>query len=264
MFVIGKILTMAMMPTPLLVEILLIGLLLRRFLFGRMLVTLAATVFAICLIFPVDQWAVRPIEDRFPQVRTPPEHVDGIIVLGGSIDDLTSEDRQTPVTGAAGDRLTTFVALARRYPDARLVFTGGSGDIEQGVTNEAKWVRILFESLGLPDERVIYENRSRTTHENATDSFALVHPKPDETWILITSASHMPRSVGVFRKAGWRVIPWPVGYVSRDHLTTYSLVSGNRFATLDWAAHEWIGMVTYRLRGWTDTVFPKPEAFTGH
>ncbi|WP_291362905.1 YdcF family protein [Acetobacter sp. UBA5411] len=259
MFIIGKILTMIMMPTALLVEILLIGLLLRRFLFGRALVTFAAAAFAICLFFPVDQWAIRPIEDRFPQVRTPPEHVDGIIVLGGSIDCLTSQDRQTPVTGAAGDRLTTFVALARRYPDAKLVFTGGSGDIEQGITNEAKWVRLIFESLGLSDDRVIYENRSRTTRENATDSFALVHPKPDETWILVTSASHMPRSVGVFRKAGWRVLPWPVGYVSRDHIHNYSLSLGNRFAILDWAAHEWIGMAAYRLRGWTDTFFPKPE-----
>ncbi|MCH4091072.1 YdcF family protein [Acetobacter sp.] len=259
MFIIGKILTMIMMPTALLVETLLFGLLLRRFLFGRALTTLAAAALAFCLIFPVDQWAIRPIEDRFPQIRTPPGHVDGIIVLGGSIDCLTSEDRQTPVTGAAGDRLTTFLALARRYPDARLVFTGGSGDIEQGVTTEAKWVRLLFESLGLPDDRVIYENRSRTTRENATDSFALVHPKPDETWVLITSASHMPRSVGVFRKAGWHVLPWPVGYVSRDRLRGYSLSLGNRFATLDWAAHEWIGMVAYRLRGWTNTLFPKPE-----
>ena len=258
MFVIGKILAMTMSPSALLVEMLRIGLLLRRFLIGRALVTLSALGFALCLFFPVDQWAIRPIEDRFPQVRTPPAHVDGIIVLGGSIDDLTSEDRQTPVTGAAGDRLTTFVTLARRYPEAKLVFTGGSGDIEQGITNEAKWVRILFEGLGLPDDRVIYENQSRTTRENATDSYALVHPRPDETWILVTSASHMPRSVGVFRKAGWKVLPWPVGYLSRDHLKGYSLSLGNRMAELDWAAHEWIGMVVYRMRGWTDSLFPAP------
>ncbi|NHN88969.1 YdcF family protein [Acetobacter conturbans] len=259
MFVIGKILTMAMMPTAFLVETLLLGLLLRRFLFGRVLVGLGALGLATCLVFPVDQWVIRPIEDRFPQVRTPPEHVDGIIVLGGSIDDLTSEDRQIPVTGAAGDRLTTFVALARRYPDAKLVFTGGSGDIVQGSANEAKWVRILFEGLGLPEERVIYENHSRTTRENATDSYALVHPQPDETWVLVTSASHMPRSVGVFRKAGWHVLPWPVGYLSRDNLRGYSLSLGGRMATLDWAAHEWIGMVAYYLRGWTDSMFPAPE-----
>lgn len=260
MFFIGKILSMAFMPTAFLVEMLLVGLLLRRFRVGRMLVGLSAAAFAVCLVLPVDQWAVRPLDDRFPQVRTPPAHVDGIIVLGGSIDDLTSEDRQTPVTGAAGDRLTTFVTLARRYPDARLVFTGGSGDVVQGVTNEAKWVRRLFEGLGLPPERVTYEDRSRTTHENATDSFALIHPKPDETWILLTSASHMPRSVGVFRQAGWHVLPYPVGYMTRDRLTQPSLSLGGRMALLDWAAHEWIGLVTYRLRGWTDALFPGPLA----
>lgn len=258
MFLIGKLLTIALMPTAFLVWTLIAGLLLRRFRAGRIVAGLAAWGLGICLVFPVDQWAIRPLDDRFPQIRTPPAHVDGIIVLGGSIDDLTSEDRQVPVTGAAGDRLTTFVTLARRYPEAKLVFTGGSGDIRQGVTDEARWVRILLDGLGLPPERVIYENRSRTTRENATDSFELVHPKPEETWILVTSASHMPRSVGVFRQAGWHVLPWPVGYLSRDHLHGVSLSLGAKMNVLDWAAHEWTGMVAYRLRGWTDALFPGP------
>jgi uncharacterized SAM-binding protein YcdF (DUF218 family) len=213
---------------------------------------------AFSLFFPVDQWLVRPLDDRFPPVTAPPAHVDGIIVLGGSIDDLTSEDRGVPVIGAAGDRITAFVALARRYPEAKLVFTGGSGNIVQGMTNEAKWARILFASLGLPADRVIYENRSRTTRENATDSFALVRPRAGETWILVTSASHMPRAVGVFRHVGWPVLPWPVGYLSRDRLPGYSLSLGARFAIIDWAAHEWIGLAAYRARGWTDALFPGP------
>lgn len=258
MFITGKILGIAMLPTAFLVETLLLGLLLRNFRPGRRLVACAATGLAICLFLPVDQWALRPLEDRFPQPSLP-AHVDGIIVLGGSIDDLTSEDRQTPVTGTAGDRLTTFVALARHYPEARLVFTGGSGDVVQGVTDEARWVRILFERLGLPDSRVLYENRSRNTRENATLSFDLVHPRADETWLLVTSASHMPRSVGVFRKAGWHILPYPVGYMSRDRLHGYSLSLGSRMAILDWAAHEWIGLAAYRLRGWTGAFFPAPQ-----
>lgn len=258
MFLIGKLLTMMMMPTALLVELLLLGLLFRRHRTGRMLVGGVAVLLALCLVCPVDQWAIRPLEDRFPQVRTLPPHVDGIIVLGGSIDDLLSEDRQTPVTGQAGDRLTAFGTLARHYPDAKLVFTGGSGDVTQGVTNEAKWAKILLAGIGLPPERVVWENRSRTTRENATDSFTLVHPKPDETWLLVTSASHMPRSMGVFRRIGWNVTPYPVGYLSREHLRAYSLSLGSRMAVLDWAAHEWIGLAAYRMRGWTDTFFPAP------
>ncbi|NHO20659.1 YdcF family protein [Acetobacter oeni] len=258
MFLIGKLLTIAMLPTAFLIETLLLGLIFYRFRSGRFLIMAAASGLAICLVFPVDQWAIRPLDDRFPQVKMPPAHIDGIIVLGGSVDDVTSEDRQTPVTGTAGDRLTTFAILARHYPNAKLLFTGGSGDIVQGITNEAKWVHILFDGLGLPPDRVIYENHSRTTRENATESFALIHPKPDETWILVTSASHMPRSVGVFRKAGWHIIPWPVGYMSRDRLKSYTLSLGTRMAILDWAAHEWIGMVAYRAHGWTDALFPGP------
>lgn len=258
MFTIGKILTIALSPTALLVEALLVGLLFRATRAGRALVWAAAIGFGACLVFPVEQWAVRPLDDRFPQIVDPPAHVDGVIVLGGSIDDVLSQDRGTPIIANAANRLTAFVALSRRYPDAKLVFTGGSGDIKQGVSNEAKWARMALNELGLPPDRVIYEDRSRTTRENATDSYALVHPKPDEVWVLITSASHMPRSVGVFRKIGWNVLPFPVGYVSRERLSAWPLSLGGRLATLDWAAHEWIGLTAYRLRGWTDAWFPGP------
>ena len=100
--------------------------------------------------------------------------------------------------------MTTFVILAKRYPGAKLVFTGGSGAIEQGVSNEAEYARILLEQLGLPPDRVVFETTSRTTWENAVNTYALVKPQPSESWILLTSASHMPRAVGVFRKLGGR------------------------------------------------------------
>ena len=160
------------------------------------------------------------------------------------------------------DRETIEAALeayaARRYPRAKLVFTGGSGDIEQGVSNEAGYARILLEQLGLPPERVVFENMSRTTWENAVNASALVKPRPGERWVLLTSASHMPRAVGVFRKAGWSVLPWPVGYQSRDHITAYAPSLGQKLAVLDWAVHEWIGLVVYYLHGWTSALFPAP------
>ena len=259
MFIVGKILTMLMLPTALMVECVLVGLLLRRFRVGRVVLGLGAIALAVCLLLPVEGWITRPLEDRFPAVTAPPDTVDGIVLLGGGIDDLTSQDRGTPILNGAANRVTSFVILAKRYPQARLVFTGGSGSIVQGVSNEAAWARIMFEQLGLPPERVLFESRSRTTWENAIDSAALVKPKPGERWVLLTSAVHMPRAVGVFRKAGWTVLPWPSGYETRDHVSEIPLSLGQKLATLDWGAHEWIGLVAYYLRGWSSALFPRPE-----
>ncbi len=235
------------------------GLLLSHRPLGRVLLRLGAALLAACLLLPLDAWAIRPLEDRFAAVTTMPDRVDGIIVLGGAIDDVTSRDRGTPILTSGANRLTTFVILARRYPNAKLVFTGGSGAIRQGVANEAEYTRILLDQLGLPASRVVFESASRTTLENALNTSALVHPQPGERWVLLTSASHMPRAVGVFRHAGWTVLPWPVGYQSRDRLSVVPQSLGARLAVLDWAVHEWIGLVAYRLRGATDALFPAPD-----
>ena len=258
MFILDKLLTLLLLPTALMVECLLLGLLFRRWRIGRGLVFLGALAMAVCLLLPVDDWSIRPLEDRFPAITEPPEKIDGIVVLGGAIDELTSRDRNTPTLNSAANRITSFVFLARRYPQARLVFTGGSGAIQQGLSNEARYARILFAQLGLPAERITFEAASRTTWENATDSFALVKPKLGETWILLTSASHMPRAVGAFRKAGWNILPWPVGYQSRDLIIAWGRPLGQKLATLDWAAHEWIGLAAYYLQGRSSALFPGP------
>jgi uncharacterized SAM-binding protein YcdF (DUF218 family) len=258
MFIVDKILTMLILPTALMTECALLGLLLSRWPIGHILLFVAIGAMTACLILPVDTWAVRPLEDRFPAITTPPVKVDGIVVLGGAIDDLTSRDRGTPTLNSAANRMTTFVGLARRYPQAKLVFTGGSGDLEQGVSNEAEYARILIEQLGLPPDRVTFENTSRTTWENAANTYDLVKPQPGELWILLTSASHMPRAVGVFHKVGWTVLPWPVGYQSRDHISAYPQSMGKKLAVLDWAAHEWIGLAIYYLQGRISALLPAP------
>ncbi len=139
------------------------------------------------------------------------------------------------------------------------MFTGGSGRVEQGITTEARFARILLQDLGLPPERVVFEDQSRTTAENAAFSRDLVQPKPGEIWALVTSASHMPRAVGVFRAAGWPVLAWPAGYLSRDNLTALAPSLGGKLATLDLAAHEWEGLLAYWLMGKTASLLPVPS-----
>ena len=251
-----KVLLAALLPSALLVECAAAGLLLRRWRLGRALLVAGVSGLAACLVLPVESWALRPLEDRFPLVTSFPARVDGVIVLGGAVDELTSRDHDTPVLNEAANRITTFAILARHYPAAKLVFTGGSGGLAQGVSSEAQFARTLLGDLGVAPGRVLFEDKSLTTYENATLTRDLVHPAPGEVWALVTSASHMPRSVAVFQAAGWDVLPWPAGPRARSGLFPLSRSLGAKLAALDAAAHEWAGLFGYWVTGKTQSLMP--------
>ena len=224
----------------------------RRVRAGQWLLIASAAAVAVVAITPVSTWMLRPLETRFAKpVLT---HVDGIIVLGGAISLPRSIAVQHVDLNRMAGRMTTFAMLARRYPSAKKIFSGG-GRWHGHAESEAVWARQMFEGLGVRDVR--YEDRSRNTHENAVFSAAMIHPKPGEVWLLVTSAPDLPRAVGAFRGAGWPV----VGYPADHHALGSGWFSGlsDGFADLDWAAHEWIGLIYYRLRGWTPALLPGPE-----
>ena len=208
---------------------------------------------------PLATWMTWPLENRFSRPATAPERVDGIIILGGAVDqDLTSARGIPSLTGAA-ERMTEAVALGRRFPDARIVFSGGTANPLRHSMTEADVARLLFDQLGLGPDRVTYENAARNTAENATLSRALMNPQPGETWLLVTSASHMPRSMGVFRAAGWPVVAWPVNYSTGvTHLSGYDEPFSERLGMAEWAMREYLGLVAYRVLGRTDALFPTP------
>ena len=213
----------------------------------------------IILMLPVDMWLLRPLEDRFPPAPLPTQ-LDGVVVLGGGLSTWITADRGRPVPNRDGDRLVAFAALARRYPHARLVFAGGPPARRPGRLGEAEASRILLEGLGVQPGRIRFDDQSLTTWENARNALALAEVQPNETWLLVTSASHMPRAMGAFRAAGWpTLLPWPVAY--RTPRTGWSipfLPVGNKLAAVDLAAHEWAGLVSYWLRGHTGRLLPAP------
>jgi uncharacterized SAM-binding protein YcdF (DUF218 family) len=150
--------------------------------------------------------------------------------------------------------------LATRYPDARLVFTGGSGNLFRPDLSESRVIRPVFAQLGV-GERVLYEGRSRNTFENAELTAELVDPKPDEVWVVVTSAFHMPRAVGCFRSVGWQVIPYPADHRTDGDANWWppQIAFGANLRHLDLAAHEWLGLVAYRLTGRSNALFPRPD-----
>jgi uncharacterized SAM-binding protein YcdF (DUF218 family) len=264
-FILSKTIGIMLMPTNLLIGLGLVGvvLLLTRFaLLGRRLIVAAIVLLAICGFSPLGYWLLYPLESRFPPWDAARGAPDGIIVLGGPVDGDLSVAHATPVTRSATDRIIAGAALAYRYPNARLLFTGGSANLISNDAKEADYAAEIFASLGIPKTRLTMERLSRNTYENAIFSRALVAPKAGERWLLVTSAYHMPRSVGLFRKAGFDVEPYPVDWRvgGRADLASFTGFSVDGLARTDTGWREWVGLVAYRLAGRADALFPGPTA----
>ncbi|NWG24803.1 MAG: YdcF family protein [Pseudorhodoplanes sp.] len=231
---------------------------------GRRIVVVGVLVMMALGLSPLGPFAVLTLEDRFPPWDPSRGDPEGIVVLGGSISPEISAARNEVSVGASAERLTVIPELARRYPNAKIVFTGGSANLFGG-EREADYADRLLATFGLPPGRVIVERDARNTVENAELTKALVKPKSGERWLLITSSWHMPRAVGVFRKAGFDIEPYPVDWISTGKDTWLrfpgSFVGGLR--AIDEAAHEWIGLTVYWLTGRSSELFPGPKAAAG-
>lgn len=264
MFVVSKILWAIASPSTLIVACLAAGALLLVFRrgsrWGRRLVLIGTAALTLASIQPIASLPLIALEDRFPPPVALPQNVDGIIVLSGMLQVGVTKARGQVSLNAGADRLTAFMALAQRYPDARLVFTGGSASIVDRSVKEADLARSLLADMGFPVARILFEDQSRNTWENALFTHRAIQPRPGETWLLVTSAFHMPRSIGCFRQAGWSVIPYPVDYQTEGLAEpSFDVDPSGGLRNLDWAVHEILGLVAYRLLGQSDSLWPGPE-----
>ena len=226
---------------------------------ARWIITLTALAALAMATLPVVTWPIVALENRFQVSPALPAKVDGIITLGGIVNQFISAARGRTSVGPGAERLTEFALLARRYPTAKLVFTGGSGNLFKQDLKEADYLRPFLDKLGLSGRDVIFENQSRNTFENAVFSKRLAEPAPDEVWVLITSAMHMPRAVGVFRQAGWNVIAYPVSFATDGrYQTALEFNLGRGLGNTTRWLHEWLGLVAYWLTGRSDSLFPGP------
>lgn len=259
-FYTAKLVWLVISPDSLFVILLVIGWL--WLLMGKKrkaLVLLGVLTFGSVLVsvWPVGDWMLYPLESRFQHNPPLPEKVDGIIVLGGSVLPAHSQEWQQLETNDYHERLSAFIALAKHYPEARLIFSGGNAHLSGDEPSEAEMVRDYFIESGIDEARLTLESESRNTAENVALSKQRLQPRREETWVLITTAYHMPRSVGIFCRQHWPVIPYPV-----DHKTVPSKRSSIRFDPLGHlnqlviATHEWLGLVAYYGMAKTDQLFP--------
>jgi uncharacterized SAM-binding protein YcdF (DUF218 family) len=224
--------------------------------FGRKLEFNIAFLLFFIAIFPIGDWLLTPLENCFPPVK--PDRVDGIIVLGGGENPHVTELRGQPVIGESANRYIEFASLARQYPQAKLVFSGGSGRLTPDAQlKDAEVAKQIMASIGMPADRITFEDQSRNTYENAIKTAMLIHPTPQQKWLLVTSAWHMPRAMEVFRKAGWNVYAAPADYVTSGGFSSKLQFNlSDHLMTMTIAMHEYYGLLAYRLMGYTDTLWP--------
>ncbi|MDX1738443.1 MAG: YdcF family protein [Alphaproteobacteria bacterium] len=211
-------------------------------------------------IFPVGIWARQHMENRFAVKPDLPEKIDGIIVLGGAVNPRLSEEYGLLNVVGNIERLIEFVNLLEAYPEAKGVFSGGSASLVHQHYKEGDWAEVYFEMRGVDPARLVLERESRNTYENAVNSKSLVMPKEGESWVLVTSASHMPRAVGVFRKQGWDIIPYPVDHSFGKAIGIYFEVNFAKSANYLYSSlYEMIGLVAYYFTGKTSELYPAPK-----
>jgi uncharacterized SAM-binding protein YcdF (DUF218 family) len=210
-------------------------------------------------IFPVGAMLTHVLESRFPKWDASRGAPDGVVVLGGSISPALSRDYGEPSVGGNAGRIFAIGALGRAYPNARILFSGGDGTLGGKDGIEADYLPPLVDMFGLSPDRVVLERRARNTIENAAFSKELANPQPGERWLVVTSAQHMPRAIGVFRQAGFAVEAYPVGWVvgSQPGYGPNLNIIGN-LARLDAATYEWVGLLAYWVTGKTPALFPAP------
>ena len=265
-FILSKTVAFLLLPSNFLIAIGIVGLVLlltrwRRA--GSLLMVVSLVLLVLAGFLPVGAVLEHALESRFPPWDPSRGAPDGIVVLGGAIDPGLSRAYGTTQLTESAERVAAIAKLARAYPNARIVYSGGDGSLFANAGREADYLYSLLDTFGVPRQRVLLEDRSRDTYENATFSKQLVKPKPGERWLLVTSAWHMPRAVGCFRRIGFPVEAYPVDWNTRPRLhLSLSSQFGGGLKSLDTAAHEWLGLLVYRITGRTSAVLPGPA--NGH
>jgi uncharacterized SAM-binding protein YcdF (DUF218 family) len=247
----------ALQPSSLLLALLLLGWL--AALFGRTGVarrTIALTLLAwlAALFLPLDYWLAVPLERTVEAPEALPAQVDGIIVLGGAVDWPSSRAADQLVLGRSAERVIAGDALARRYPAARLVLTGVPRDVYNNDLRQAPNDRSFFFGPAYEGRNVTFLEASRSTYDDARLALEAVRPGAGETWLLVTSAWHMPRAHATFETLGWSPAPYPVDPSAAAPRWGWPNIpaAAERMARVDLLVREWGAVLVYQRLGRID------------
>ena len=208
---------------------------------------LTAFFFLLALLFPIGDWALLPLE-KCNSDQGMPMRVDGVLILGGAVDPLVSEQRHAIAFNGSAERIFALLKLLKQYPSAQFLYTGGSNSLKQGGAGEAVYVKQFLDDMGVRPETMAFESRTRNTYEDALMNKELYAKTPKQNWLFVTSPYHMPRSYGLFQKLGQKTettfYPYTVDYKTygqfKFELRMDMLQTLLKF---DLAAHEYVGLL---------------------
>jgi uncharacterized SAM-binding protein YcdF (DUF218 family) len=223
-------------------------------------VAISVVILFIALFTTTGAYLVQGLEDRFPKPAGDPADLKCMIVLGGGFDNDVDTYRGGYEMNGAGDRFVEVVRLARKYPQARILVSGGDGSITGKYLGDAVISERMFTALGIGTDRMVEDKDSRTTFENAVNTKQLLDANGMSNCLLITSGFHMPRAVGIFRKLNIDVVPWVVDYraIGDEYLHLDFTQPSLNAQLLSTAVREWIGLVGYYIVGRTSALYPGP------
>lgn len=260
-FIAAKLLAFLLTPSNVVPLMMIIGALLtlwKRRSLGRALICIGLCLAVAIAWTPLAFWLLMPLESRHPapQIQSP---VTGIILLGGGVDIAFQPRESGPILTHAAGRLLTTVALAHRFPEARILISGGSPELNrQDDRSEAALTKEFLAQMGINPDRMLTDSISRDTYENASEAAKLLQPKPTDQWLLVTSAAHMPRAVGAFDAMHFPVIPYPADYKTgaEESIARLPDTAAQGWLYCDVATHEWLGLLAYRLSGRISAFLP--------
>ena len=204
----------------------------------------------------------KSLEWQHPQLNQQVKEVDLIVVLGGGTEPLNNP-RPTTEINSAGDRVIYAAKLHQQFPEAKILLSGGDIDfLDQSTSTPAQDMEKILLLMGISQSKLILQDRSQNTYEDALYSCQLIKEAGYEQVVLVTSAMHMPRSLKLFEKQGCLVIPAPTDYTITD-ITWEKTIHPNfeefiinlvpsytNLSLTTKSIKEYLGMFTYHLKGW--------------
>ena len=207
-------------------------------------------------VFPLGNFLLFQLEKKFHNVDPVTVKIDGILILGGASNPYLSSIHKQLIFNNSSERLIESIKLIKKYKDAKVVFSGGLGDINYPNLDHAKVAKDLFDSMEINTTEIIFENKSKNTYENIIFSKKIANIKKNEKWLLVTSAFHMNRAMLIANKHGLNLIPYPVDFrLSKNFNFKPTLRLIGNLKSLDMSLREWTGLFAYYLMGRSSGVY---------
>ena len=224
--------------------------------FYKTMLIITILLFTIVVIFPTGQILLFQLEKNYYLKKDLPSKIHGILILGGATEPHVTKKHDQVSFNSSVERLTESIKLIKKYPNAKIIFSGGSGNVKNEIDFiHADVAKIFFKEMGLNTNKIIFERNSRNTYENILNSKKIASPKKNETWILITSAFHMNRSLYVAEKINWEFFPYAVDYLTVHPTYSFTTNFFGNTSNFQIASKEWLGILSYYLIGKSSKVF---------